>query len=283
MTINHEKFKETTDSYRKKMAEYLDQVLQIIEPRTLSPEEIIEFEKLDNNIISKNTNIFFAFECNMLMTKAFYHLGAIKYSNLTNNLHSLAIHTRVVLECAGQTVTLVKNVNTKNKKDKKDELSRRISDFTRLNMVRNAFSDVELFKSHVDKMKEHVDEQHTKMQSEMNVKFKKKKWRYSETVKDLEYGKNWYDYISEYFVHSDINCLKCNSRYGGVISNNSSFDIYFLAFFLDYVVLQSLIMIVSASFFDSCESFSNKYIKLMQQKNKISKHYKERLEQCLEK
>ena len=106
-----EKQEETVVSYRKKMEGYLDQILSILKERELSPEQIKQWRLDGYNFNSKKGNSFFLNECLLLTTKAFLHLKAIKLANQTNNLHSLAVHARVVLECAGQIVGIVKGLS----------------------------------------------------------------------------------------------------------------------------------------------------------------------------
>ena len=51
----------------------------------------------------------------------------------------------------------------------------------------------------------------------------KKSFNLQETVKDLEFGGEWYDHLSRCFYHSDISRLKGHSYYGGIRSTNRSF------------------------------------------------------------
>ena len=44
-------------------------------------------------------------ECGLLLRKAQFHMIAVLRANKSSNLHSMAIHMRVVLECAAQVVS----------------------------------------------------------------------------------------------------------------------------------------------------------------------------------
>ena len=149
--------------------------------------------------------------------------------------------------------------------------------------ITNKFNSPEQSQSLFQRMGKIVDEQYKNMKIDMDATVKKTTWNYSETVNDLEH-KNWYKHISQNFFHSDTASLKSNFLFnGGVSSINHPMAIYSFAVFLDYLVHQSLVMILYISFFDSSKDALDKYIQLIEEKKEFSNYYKRELDQCVAK
>ena len=110
--MNRNELEKITTDYRQEMASYLEQIISIIKDRKLSSKEVESFE-LNNSSVEVNqaehAEQFFSHNCALLLTKAYFHLLAVHHANHTSNLHSVAIHTRVVLECAGQIAETANN------------------------------------------------------------------------------------------------------------------------------------------------------------------------------
>ena len=106
---NPKRFKEVATNYRREMSSYLDQIILIIKRKRMSPEEFANFRVDEEKFRSKemeSAQKLISYQWNLLLTKAHIHLMAILYANKSSNIHSLAIHARIVLECAGQIVWL---------------------------------------------------------------------------------------------------------------------------------------------------------------------------------
>ncbi len=282
--MNRKKFEKTVTDYRKEMASYLEQIISIIKERKLSPKEVEDFE-YDNNAKVKqmeHTERFFSHRCALLLTKSYFHLKAVQHANHTNNLHSVAIHTRVVLECSGQAVGIT-NLLKDPKREVAKRLATELADFNSV-MRRNMPVNQEEIVSYLQSLNEASDKHRDRSLSEMGVNVQKSTWRYSEAVKHLEYGKNWYDHISSCFFHSDVAHLKSTSSYyGGVISCNQSFDIYSFALFLDYLVHQSLVMLLSYGLWNPNEDLFHKYVRLLEKKKESTDRYTKELAQWIKK
>ena len=174
---------------------------------------------------------------------------------------------------------VAKNVRDTNKMN---SLSERIADYRSvMHRFVGEISDPEERKEFLEKIsKKNI----STIIPEINIKSENAKWRYSETVKYLEFGNNWYNHISKYFFHSDVENLKSNAYEGGVLSYNQPFDIYVFAFFLDYLVSQSLVMIMYSAFlFDEGESILYKSSDFLKKKKVASNRYNNELDQCITK
>ena len=217
------------------MANYLDQSLAITD-RILSSNGFENnfnkaFEKPEEeNAIESWSNMNY-----LLLRKAEMHIKAVLIANTDSNIHSMAVQMRIVLECAGQIIAMTEKIINKSEKNMK---------------VFKGYINKDFFHSMIRLSKGKVDQNDLlRILSEIDVdhKGRNKKvggMRFSDTVKELEFGPNWYQHLSMYFYHSDLDNLKDISFYGGVGSNNSTNDILTFAFFLDYLAHQVIFMIV---------------------------------------
>ena len=95
----------TVSDYRRTMASYLAQSFRMIR-QLLSEADFGESVPhvfgipTDDNVAVSGRN-----ECGLLIRKAQMHINAALRANNDNNLHSLAVHMRVVLECVAQVVS----------------------------------------------------------------------------------------------------------------------------------------------------------------------------------
>ena len=132
---------------------------------------------------------------------------AMLRANENNNVHSLAVQMRPVLECAGQVLLVFHNLMIEQ--DVSRVLSYMNEDY-RDTMIRLTKSE----ESHKQLLSDI---------SELNAVSKMKagkggSLRQSEKVAALEGGKSWYDYLSERFCHGKAN-WRGYSWQGGVSPN----------------------------------------------------------------
>ncbi len=173
-----------------------------------------------------------------LLAKARLHVFAALRANQESNIHSLAVQTRPALECAGQVVSIFKDLYGKYPGGEK-----RISRYVNADYYQTV---VRLSKGQID---------HNQILNQINAAVpmrsepirKVKSFRESEKVQDLEFGVNWYDYLSDSFFHSDLSALKNHSYFGGVRSMNSMYDEYGFAALLDYLAHQVMVMVMYAA------------------------------------
>ncbi len=273
--VKWDKFEILSIKYRQVMTTCLEKVILLMKKRILSPQKVDEFQRKMQ--VEEFARKFSLYEDSLLITKAHIHLLTAQYANKKDNIHSLAIHLRVVLECAGQIARKVHNIASKNP----NESSIRLSEY-QIVMSRMTWHipNLEDKKVHLSSIRDTVADLHADFASFMNVNVPITKWRYSETVNHLEFGNNWYNHISKYFCHSDIKDLKSTSYTGGVLTNNLPFDIYMFAFLLDYLVHQSLVMIMNSAVLESDDCLLNKSAKLLTKKKTKSSYYNKELNKC---
>ncbi len=90
--------------YRKSMTGYLRDSHQMID-QVLSAADFGEgFPHIFGRPTDDNPEVFVRNSCGLLLRKAQLHVAAALMADKRVNLHSLAIHVRVVLECAAQIV-----------------------------------------------------------------------------------------------------------------------------------------------------------------------------------
>ena len=161
-------------------------------------------------------------EAALLLRKARIHTVAVLGANETNNLHSLAVQMRPVLECAGQvvfrfrTLFIAPDVLMSKEKALATLGTRMNADFyqTFRRATKGRSSSKEL------------RDMATKIEVAVAEKFgaakpkRQKTWRlnHADKVEPLAGGRASYGYLSEHFSHSRVANLRGHSWQGGVIS-----------------------------------------------------------------
>lgn len=170
----------------------------------------------------------------LLVRKACLHVTAALSANEASNMHSLAAQMRPALECAGQVVTTMKDLIAGSSKDNSAMLSRAKDDYykTITRLTQGQINPRDLLPN-IAKVQLANDE----------INPAKGRFQLQDTVKDLEFGREWYSHLSECFFHPDLSLLKGRSYCGGVQLDNSADDRIAFGFLLDYLTDQVLIMI----------------------------------------
>lgn len=170
----------------------------------------------------------------LLVRRVCLHVTGALCAEQASNMHSLAAQMRPALECAGQIVTTMKDLVERGDSGRAAVISRTGADYhntvTRLSQGQQ---DPEALLP--DIAKKHLANYETRLA--------KRRFDPQDTVKDLDDGKEWYDHLSRCFIHSDLTALKGYGFYGGVCSSDSVDDQIPLAYLLDYLTDQVLIMI----------------------------------------
>ncbi len=273
--VKWDKFESIAIEYRREMTMYLEKTISLANERVLSPQDADNFK--NDTRTAGYARKFLSHEISLLITKAHIHLLTVRYANKKNNLHSLAIHLRVVLECAGQIVRKFNNFSNKNP----NEFFIRVSEYqTIMHNMTGRIPNIKDKKTHLSFVRNTAEDHRAGLASDLKVKIPKIRWRSSEAVNHLEFGNGWYDHISRYFFHSGIEDLKSTSYTGGVLSNNRPFDTYMFAFFLDYLVHQSLVMVLAAETLEPDDCLFQKSAELIKEKKERSSYYKKELDKC---
>ena len=174
----------------------------------------------------------FQLHCALLLHKANIHMVAVLGANESNNLHSLAVQMRPILECAGQVKLVIHNAFIEP--DRVDEVVQYWErDYlgTLVRAMKGKVSHQEILADLAEIHKAFHEEPLSRTRS-LSIE---------ERVRPLVLGKNWSDLLSESFTHGRVD-WKAGSWRGGVSSNNTIQDSYAFASFMDYLVLQVGVM-----------------------------------------
>lgn len=222
--------------YRKTMADFLNRALALLND-AIGPE--LGDEGVDAGTAAKmQQDPFLAIQlqARLLMKKARLHVFAVLTANRNSNLHSLTVQMRPALECAGQVVLVFHNLFTAMRRDP-DAIAQYLNaDYfqTMQRLTRGKLGDDYLLKA-------------IATADPMSQRRKAKRFDESDTVKSLEGGSDWYDYLSEHFHHSKRDALRGPSHLGGVRFNSTAIDQLAFAEFLGYLAHQILVMIAHAA------------------------------------
>ena len=262
--------------YRASMAGFLHQALVAINEflSTVNFDEI--FRPIDQTRSNNDPVIVFRQTSYLLTAKARLHIIAALQANQTHNIHSLAVQMRPTLECAGQVVLQLKDLLFQQPGAEK-RIARYLGNDYYQTMIRQSRGQID----HNEFLKT-IDAAYSAACTERKEPLRKLKFRESEKVRDLEFGKNWYSHLSNCFYHSDLPALKGYSYYGGVGSCNTVHDQYAFATLLDYLTHQVMVMLLydavlatvnSDGIFQKGDSVE-KVEKLLQAKKAVGEHFK---------
>ena len=208
----------------------------------------------------------------LLIAKVRLHVFAALRANKESNIHSLAVQMRPALECAGQVVSMFRDLFGKGS-GAEDRISRYLNADYYQTVIR-------LSRGQVD-YNEILDQINTAMPVGTGPVRKIKSLGVAEKVNSLEFGENWYGHLSECFYHSDLSGLKNHSFFGGVASCNTTADDYGFAELLDYMAYQVMVMVMYSAVcpddrIDDDRRFE-KATKRLEQKKAISAGFRKRL------
>ena len=174
----------------------------------------------------------FRLHCALLLHKAQLHMVAVLAANESDNLHSLAVQMRPVLECAGQVVLVVHNVFVDRDSASK-ALDYMDADY-RQTFIRSTKGQVthKQLLAHISEIRREFNEKPAKGGS----------LKQANKVASLHGGKAWYRYLSEFFGHGRRAEWRGHPWRGGVRSMDTVEDEFTFAGFMDYLVNQVAVM-----------------------------------------
>ncbi len=171
--------------------------------------------------------------CALLLHKARLHIFAVLDANEKNNIHSLAVQMRPVLECAGQVVHIIHKpfVDPDHIGDANEYVDR---DFlgTMVRATDGQIGRQELLDRISDIRKEFDEEPLGKTRS----------IRQEDKVAPLHGGKEWYKLLSERFCHGNKADWRDQLWRGGVNPTTTFECDYTFGGFMDYLVRQVAVM-----------------------------------------
>ena len=223
------------NDYRNTMLHYLGEALQMIE-RSLSGGD---FEKPLRQIFGTPSDdeaeMALRTELGLLLRKAQLHIVAALRANKSNNLHSMAIHIRVVLECAAQ-VVMKANAAVKGPRELKRMLNVTESDvqYALLAMSRGRIGRDEIQRGIIDARRgigQHWEEP-------------PKRVTVTDKISSLPGGRGWYDHLSKFFCHSKADVLSGPLHCGGVVSGSAAEVDSTFALFLEHLTHRVLLMLL---------------------------------------
>lgn len=176
-------------------------------------------------------------EAALLLYKAQIHLTVVLRAHRSSNLHSLAVHARVILECAGQIHARAKMVHGSSPEALANVLNAHEYDFmdTFRRVFRGSIPQEELLET-VIAARSRIGDSDTAPPSRVRV---------SDRVAHLPGGGGWHQFLSERFCGDRTEPLSCPSMLGGVVPSDTEADRMAIAFLLDYLAQQTILMIFS--------------------------------------
>lgn len=181
----------------------------------------------------------------LLLRKARLHTDAVLLANESNNMHSLAVQMRPVLECAGQIVFTFHNlIIAPDLIVEPDRAAQVLGEYMDADYYRTVIRVTKGEVGH-DELLEQIWEAQQEAAEELGMpkpqKRKGRSFRQVEKVRMLVGGNNWYDYLSEYFCHGRADWMGASWR-GGVVSMDTVLDEFTFAGHMDYLVEQLRVM-----------------------------------------
>ena len=237
-TIRYESL--TLNNYRKTMASDLGESLRMIQELLSDADFEDAFPHVFGHPDELGAEAHIRNECGLLLRKAQLHIVAVLRSNESNNLHSMAVQMRVVLECAVQVVSKANAACKGTRKELKKALNVSEHDYREalVNLSRGRIDAKEISEAIIS-ARAGIGETGTNPPKKVNQ---------TDKIGALPGGAEWYRHLSKFFGHSDAQALTGISYFGGVMSNTTEVDEMAFAAFLDHLTRQVNLMLVGYGF-----------------------------------
>ena len=222
------------------MTDYLSESLRMIE-RLLSEADFgHSFPHVFGHPSDNNAKMSIRNECGLLLRKAQLHLIAVLQANSRNNLHSMAVHMRVVLECAMQVVGKANAAADGSPKAFAQVLNATEYDFTyaMARLSRGSITKKDTQET-INDAREAIGERRKKTPKRLTL---------SDRAEALIHGSEWYEHLSKSFAHTEATALAGISYSGGVVSIDTELDELAFATLLDYLGEQVIRMLAGNGF-----------------------------------
>ena len=183
--------------------------------------------------------------CALLLRKARLHTIAVLRANETNNVHSLAVQMRPVLECAGQVVFIFRNlIIAPDLLVEPEQALNVVGDYLNADYYRTIIGATKGDVGHkelLERISAAEEAAAAKVGMPKPEMRKGRSLKQADKVAMLEEGNGWYNYLSECFYHGRAD-WRGRSWRGGVISIDTVQDEFTFAGLMDYVVRQVGVM-----------------------------------------
>ncbi len=176
----------------------------------------------------------------LLLRKAQMHITAVIHANRNENLHSMAVHLRVIPECAAW-IAMQAHVSHDGSQEALDRvLNADEYDFrdAMLRVLRGSISRDELHGSIIN-ARTGIGDDSTAPASRVRI---------ADRLRYLRGGNEWYDFLSVHFAGDKAGPLSGPSMLGGVLSHGTDADRLAIALLLDYLAEQCALMLISYGF-----------------------------------
>ena len=226
--------------YRNAMAGYVRESHRMI-GSVLEPADFDEaFPYIFGEPTEEAGAVFFLSECGLLLRKAQLHMTACLVADKNNNLHSLGVHMRVVMECAAEVVATAQTTHEGTPKALARTVNRLERAFQVLmtTMSRGTVTPSDI-QSTIERARRWAGETGSRPPKRVTV---------ADRMVALPHGVSWYNHLSESFCHTDAERLSEISFRGGVLSVNTPVDHLAFATLLDYLGHLAIVMLFAFGF-----------------------------------
>ena len=230
----------TVKDYRQTMACYLLESFRMIQ-RLLSEADFkksvphVFGQPTDDNVAVSGRN-----DCALLIRKAQMHVNAVLRANKDDNLHSLAVHMRVVLECAAQVLSKAHLAYEGSPKELKRILNTSEYDFRyAMASLSQGSIDSEEIQDMIVSARERTGNFDTSLPKRVTI---------SDKIRQLHNGSDWYNHLSRSFCSRKLSVLAGYTFFGGVTSFGTELDEFAFATLLDYLAEQVISMLFGYGF-----------------------------------
>ena len=229
----------STNDYRNTMVRYLGEAQEMI-GQLLSGAD---FEGAFPHIFGNSENdprIALRSENGLLLRKAQLHIEAVLRANKNNNLHSMAVQMRVVLECAAQVRSKANSVCEGSSEAFARTLNVTESDYQYTMLAASGGQvDLKTIQEGIVNARRGIGQHGVERPKRVTV---------TDRIESLSGGSGWYDYLSEFFCHPEAGVLAGSVFSGGVVSAGASeLDLTF-AVFLEYLTNEVMVMLAGSGF-----------------------------------
>ena len=225
--------------YRSTMARYLDEAQQMT-GQCLSGADFGEafphlFGPPDDDPLLALRNAH-----GLLLKKAQLHIGAVLKANAHDNVHSMAVHTRVVLECGAQLIADAHARSEGSRGSYTRLLNATESDYLyAMRAASRGQIDDATLQEGIARARRAIGEPLRESPKRVTV---------TDKVSALPGGTSWYDFISEFFCSPDVGVLAGPRWRGGVVSTEPSEVDLACAGVLQYLVRVVMDMLLAYGF-----------------------------------
>ncbi|MDE2700539.1 hypothetical protein F4X73_08180 [Candidatus Poribacteria bacterium] len=213
--------------YRKSMEKFTCEAAEIIANILSEADFKSSFPHVFGDPDELGATVRIQNKCGLFLLKAQLHTSAILMANQRNNLHSMAIQSRVVMECAATIISWANLAVHKSEKDFKRMMDVfHYETVAAIRVMAKGNIDLAPLHSKIVEARKSVGDERTHRPKRVTI---------SDRLEAIVTGHEWYDFLSERFFHSDSDTLMDSYVLGGVRHLYGHTDDAAFGFFLDYI------------------------------------------------